>query len=469
MDDLQREIDLYAEYLNAISRTRLLFNTSEELVAFTDYKLAGTSFSKYGGNHLFAKRAAFEALDEMRVKSVDKDYHLKTVLEDYKKASDFYTRFKRHRYFCRNTDSYVELIEYCYGKRSSLTDSQLAADIGEMDNDSVTIADSIIPILILISTGIIPSYWNKKTHDADINADFATMVSFVMGMVEKSSEFSMQPVISKFRSQQDDEIPKNRFYLIRCFEIILLTLRQTASPVLMTQATNSIYFRTFKLDGIWKAEERDEYWRFEKFDDDLAYFAYRYMVTERDIWLFERYEVVFADAGSSVNSSFTSSEAIEDLVKYGDILPEHISLLAMEYDDPDSPSMLTFIYDGADGLDIACSLSLVKNVDENSNLAIHIKKGISIKPDKDYQLYTKAVAITNTHVYFPVQDDTAHYYKVPRTPDNNGLLLEDFCGIKSKSLIALGSGKNLIYYDVTDETARNNNGIEIVESIQIEK
>jgi hypothetical protein len=468
MDEVQKEIDQYADYLNAISRTRLLFNTSEELVAFTGYKLAGTTFSKYGGNHLFAKRAAFEALDEMRVKSVDKDYHLRIVLEDYKRASDFYTQFKRHRYFCNNTDSYVELIEYCYGKRMSLSDSQLATDIGEMDKGSVTIADSIIPILILISAGIIPSYWNKKAHDADINADFATMVTFVMEMVEKSSEFSMQPIISRFRAQQDDEIPKNRFYLIRCFEIILLTLRQRSSPELMTQATNNLCFRAFNIDGIWKAEEREEYWRFKRLDEDLAYYAYRYMVTDQEIWLYERYEVVFADAGKSVSSSFTSSDAIEDLVKNGEILPEHISLLAIEFDDPDSPSVLTLIYDGADGLDIACTLSLVKDVDEDSSLTTHIEKGISIKPDKDYQLYTKAVAITKTHVYYPVQDDGAHYYKVPRTPDNNGLLLEDFCGIKSKSLIALGSGKNLVFYDVTDETARNRNGIEIVESIQIE-
>ena len=51
MDEEQKEIDLYAEYLNAIARTRLLFNTGVELVAFTGYKATGTAFSKYGGNN----------------------------------------------------------------------------------------------------------------------------------------------------------------------------------------------------------------------------------------------------------------------------------------------------------------------------------------------------------------------------------------------------------------------------------
>ena len=51
MDEEQKEIDLYAEYLNAIARTRLLFNTTDELVAVTGYKATGTAFSKYGGNN----------------------------------------------------------------------------------------------------------------------------------------------------------------------------------------------------------------------------------------------------------------------------------------------------------------------------------------------------------------------------------------------------------------------------------
>ena len=51
MDEVQKKIDLYAEYLNAIARTRLLFNTGVELVAFTGYKATGTAFSKYGGNN----------------------------------------------------------------------------------------------------------------------------------------------------------------------------------------------------------------------------------------------------------------------------------------------------------------------------------------------------------------------------------------------------------------------------------
>ena len=32
-------------------------------------------------------------------------------MEDYKRASDFYTQFKRHRYFNNNSDSYVYLNE----------------------------------------------------------------------------------------------------------------------------------------------------------------------------------------------------------------------------------------------------------------------------------------------------------------------------------------------------------------------
>ena len=87
---------------------------------------------KSGGNNLLKKRSIFEALDATRVKTVDNDYYLKFVLEDYKRASDFYTQFKRHKYFNKNSDSYVELIEYYYGKRRSFSDSQLAADISKL-------------------------------------------------------------------------------------------------------------------------------------------------------------------------------------------------------------------------------------------------------------------------------------------------------------------------------------------------
>ena len=107
--DEQKEIDRYTDYLNAIARTGLLFNRSSELAAFTGYKPARTSFGKYGGNHLFPKRAAFDTLDATRVKTIDPDYSLSVLLEDYKAASDYYGRFKRHRYFSDNRDCYLAL------------------------------------------------------------------------------------------------------------------------------------------------------------------------------------------------------------------------------------------------------------------------------------------------------------------------------------------------------------------------
>lgn len=464
MVDTQREIDRFAGYLNAISRTRLLFNTTDELVDYTGYKPAATSFGKYGGNHLFAKRAAFEALDAMRVKAIDPGYSLLVLLDEYEKASKYYSKFKRHRYFANNYDSYLSLIEYYYGDNHDISDTQLAYDIREMEKDLVDESDSIVPILVLISLGIIPSYWNKKSYDADIETEFESMISFVMEMVSKSDVFSLQPVISRFRNQDDEDIPKTRFYLIRCFETILLTLRQTSSPIRLSEGTRQLQFAYIDIEGVWRTDKKNEFWRFHRIDDK-TFFAYRYYVSEREVWLYDRYELLFLLDTNGIIACLSSSEVIEDIVIRGAVLPVHQSFMDFDFDDIDSPTQIAFIDTGVNGLDVACTLFKLKEKEANTIIDEHLSKSISIKADKDYMVYSTASAITADYVFFPVPEAYGLYYRVPRSPEIHDIHLEELLVFMSKSLTVVGSPMNLVYYDVSSEEERKKHGIEITNNI----
>lgn len=464
MDDTQREIDRFAGYLNAIARTRLLFNTTEELVDYTGYKPAATSFGKYGGNHLFAKRAAFEALDAMRVKAVDPAYSLLVLLDEYEKASKYYSKFKRHRYFANNDDCYLALIEYYYADDHNISDTQLAYDIGEMEKDLVDESDSIVPILVLISLGIIPSYWNKKSCNADIEAEFEIMISFVMEMVAKSDVFSLQPVISRFRNQNDEDIPKTRFYLISCFETILLTLRQTSSPIRLSEGTRQLQFAYFDIEGVWRTDEKNEYWQFLRIDDKTFY-AYRFYITDREVWLYDRYELMFLLDTNGIIACLSSSDVIEDIVKRGGVLPVHQSFMDFDFDDVDSPAQIAFIDIGVNGLDVACTLCKLKEKEANIVIDEHLSKSISIKADKDYLVFSAAIAITADYVFFPVPERKELYYRVPRIPEIHEIPLEELLVLTSKSLTVVGSPTNLVYYDVSSEEERKKHGIEITDNI----
>lgn len=464
--DEQKEIDRYADYLNAIARTGLLFNRSSELADFTGYKPAQTSFGKYGGNHLFPKRAAFDTLDATRVKTIDPDYSLSVLLEDYKVASDYYARFKRHRYFSDNGDRYLALVEHFYGGRGEVPDKQLAIDIRVMEKDEVDETRSVVPLLIMMSLGVIPSYWNKRMSEADIETECQRMAGFVEEMVSRSEIFSYQPVLSRFKKFAEGGTGKNRISLIWWFEMILLCLFRTSSPSRLAEGFQNLRFADFDIEGVWQTKDAGEVWRFERISGQ-AFYAYQYRVTSSEVWLYNRYELMFMDEMDKIVACLMSSDAIDDIVKMGGILPMHQSFVRFTCDEQKQPQWMTMTDIGADELAVACTLVRLGKEDARLMLDEHLSRAIFLHPEKDYQVYSTAAAMTGDYLFFPVPGKEGLYYRVPRIDAFQGLLLESFLVITMKDRVIVGTGVNLIYYEVTTEAQRKKHGIDITEAILV--
>jgi len=308
-----------------------------------------------------------------------------------------------------------------------------------------------------------PSHY--YSDDVDIEKDFEEMVSFVIKMVSNSSNFSMQPIITRFRNIQDSGIPKTRFYLIRCFETILGVLYLYASPDRLAEGAKELQFYPIGLEGIWKADERNEYWKFVA-TSDIAFFAFRYSATENEIWLYDRYELLAMVDGDQLIAIVNSPDVIDDLLGSGHISPEHQSFLGMGYDDIDHPGQIELFDDGLDGLEIACTLTRLKEKEGLRLSKTRLEKAVSVNSYKEYELVSNAYALTYNWVFFPVPDQEGLYYRLPRTDGIYPLSLDDYLVLKTKEKIIIGSGANLVYFDVTTEEKRKKSHIIITDRIQ---
>ena len=292
------------------------------------------------------------------------------------------------------------------------------------------------------------------------------MVDFIEDMVSRSDVFAYQPIISRFKSFTLGRAAKTRFFLIRWFEVILLALSRTSSPFRLSKEFNKLQFVDFDIEGVWKTQAGDEVWRFERITDQ-SFYAYQYRVTDSPVWLYERFELMFMAEANKIIACLLSSDAIDDMVKRHRIHPKHQSFVRFRCDEQDPPQQIVLSDIGADELDVARTLVRLGKKEARQMMEEHLSQAISLNPEKDYQVFSTAVAMTTDYLFFPVPEEEGLYYRVPRIEELQDIPLESFVEVTTKDRVVVGTGVNLIYYEVTTEAQRKKHGIDITEGVLV--
>lgn len=256
----------YIELLNAISYSRLLWATKEQLVNHIGDKRLKEHSMKEEFDTVFMQRAVYKSLaDEIENKSNGR-INLAAIIENYKTASAFFNEKMGIRYFTNSKDKkqhIFDMLLYVYGNHHIPDEvkgklREVLSGIYDNDNKIQKVNAAILFLLLIHS---LPTYNSK--HDAtDIEKDFSNAIGYL-----KEWEMSDCAPIYKYEafigeaSKQDKRnvanfkrIPLlNRAMLIammqEIFDYIDVMLHIYISKKYIELRQKTLYFP--KIDGLW--------------------------------------------------------------------------------------------------------------------------------------------------------------------------------------------------------------------------
>jgi hypothetical protein len=481
------------DYLNAIDRTRLLFNTHDSLCEAMCYSTKTKHIGTIGGKNLILKKAMLAYLDAQYAKDVSPEIDLISLLEDYIQASEYVSKFHRQKYFIDNKekikDNFAPFIEYFCVGNTDCRDKQVLADLETMENEGVGLYNYTLPIMLLILWGVIPTFNTKTICDVeDIRGDGEQMFGIIEAVIKSSKVLRRFPVIDRYRKEFEDCIAKageisevgeeqtdftglpNRLRLIHSLSAILAVLYNNSSPETMIDTFDSIRFGCIDICGYWedvkingKGRNVDlpTLWYFES-EDNSIYNVKQVLQNEdgeRTVY-YRTYEMYVMDSGHLL---FIPKQAVEKILETGK-LPN------------DMQFMMTIDSRLENGVPVEIVLTCcsdnkwfesrtMRRITRNADCKKLFNSLRSCPQDFDYEFVDYAFAITEEHIYFSIPD-TDLFYKVPRTEHFENTDIYDLIMCKTKDCIFIGCPKTLKYIDVTDDTKLESKGISIVKCIR---
>lgn len=483
------------EYLNAIDRTRLLFNTHDSLCEAMCYSTKTKHIGTIGGKNIILKKAMLAYLDAQYAKDVSPEIDLISLLENYIQASEYVSKFHRQKYFKDNKekirDNFAPLVEYFCAGKTGCRDKQVLADLETMENEGVDPYNYTLPIMLLILWGIIPTFNTKKICDVDdIRSDGEQMFGIVEAVIKASEVLRRFPVIDRCRKEFEDCLAKaeeeqtdkddkqtdytglpNRLRLIHSLSEILTVLYNNSSPETMIDALDNSTFSCIDICGYWedvKINSKDKdgngdlptLWYFES-EDNFTYNVKQVLQNEYDErpQYYRTYEMYVID---NEHLLFVPKQAIEKIIETGK-LPNDMQFTVIIDCKLENGTPVEIVLTCCSDNKWFESRTLRK-ITRNAECRKLFNSLRSCPQDFNFEFVDYAFAITEEHIYFSVPD-TDLFYMVPRTEYFENTDIFDLIMCKTKDCIFIGCPKTLKYIDVTDETKLESKGISIVDRI----
>lgn len=456
----------HQDYLNGISRTRLLFNTDNELYQSLGYSEGTKTLGRIGGNNHFIKQAILSALDAVYAKRISSDLDLISLLTDYISASKYVAEFRRHKYFNSNTDGFAALIEFfCLGEIDN-SDKQLLADLEKMQHDYVDVSDYVLPIMLLILWDIIPSFQNKKDSGDvdDIRMDCERMFVKMDEALEHSSSLQRYAIVDRKRKELlESDVRPNRLMMIYSLSEILLVLYNNSSPGNLLEAVNDIQRAYLDINGYWEdveAEDQKTIWHFES--EDNGVYTVRQLLKDYNDRFYRKYEMTLFYDNDRILAVLVPSDGIGELVQKG-CLSEGMQVGATLCTSDDNEDIRD--------MELSCwsenrwlNTRRMRKIRDDASWIRHFNEINSITKKSDYEVTDRAFAITADYIYFKKKDSEL-LYKVPRIEAFLNAGIDDMIMLESEVSTAVGCPLNLTYLEVTTEEQMKQAGVSLVRSI----
>ena len=303
-------------YLDIIERTRLRYNTLEELGEVAEYSVkSGNGLSRKGGNSVFLKNAVLHELAYLAREHTDLE--LVEVLDVYIDCDELTERYER---VLQKQSVCQKLIRYFYAD-GKVTD-RLQPVVAEMGSEHV-------PILVLMALKALPRLSAKGGDVKDIKGDYERTFSLLYSTCQ-AVNLQTLPALS----QLEVEVRRNpermcRFHLIGVVNTILNVYGGISTPENLSRTNAEERTKQFipNLSGIWVEEEPSTvFWQFEKIANGHYLRQYTLDNEQRSL-TYTEYHVRFMDNGEEVLAIVMHPQLIRDIVKSALIPPEHAAFM----------------------------------------------------------------------------------------------------------------------------------------------
>ncbi len=318
-DELNRIID----YLRIIERTRLLYNSTEELAEKVGFSLnSGNGLVRMGGKSAFIKKGIFRELAYEVRESTGLD--LQEVIELYIQADVFLDKLgkkQKPEVVCH------QLISCFYGDAETV---EAAARI----NDKLEARH--VPLLVLLLLGILPRISSKKGDVENIGDDYHKVFQLMRETVCNNIPVKVLPAL-----MQMEEIARKHPENMRRIDLI-----STVNTILNAYGSMSTRIRLIMsnmdmmenseyppIEGIWTEDDASTvFWQFEQITN--GFFLYHWILNkEKHELRYKRYFIRFIREEEGVWAAVLDPRNIASVISGKPTPNEYIAYLDFEWSD----------------------------------------------------------------------------------------------------------------------------------------
>lgn len=446
------------EYLNIIDRSRLLYNSSDELSKVVKFKVIKNGLARIGGQSEFMKKAVLSMLSRIARRQCD-GLNLEEVVEAYVEADDFIDKYSSQ---IKKRDVVGNLIDYFY-LGTPLPEGCESFSRGKISRKHV-------PLLILLFSKALPRIKEKGGDVTDIRQAYEQ----TLDLISNSLHFKDIPPMETLPSMEMmKDIIRNhpekmcRIHLISMVNYILTEFQGLCSHENRVEIGKLIYRQLADLNikGIWTAKDTTSpFWLFDKIH--TGYNLYKCIPDSANKILHTtKYFAQFFDNGSLRKAVIIHPEAVKYMYENLPV-PNHLFSYFI-YNIRDEGNCIEFTPQ-SDCLSHVNLKKLYKRPKEERDYFLNfINNYTEQEAFPDYKFQICLSAITEDYLY--VKNPDGGYYKIPVTLDKCLKLVQmtDSVGItqnEGKTYLAFGDQYNLLY-DISTPDKLKALGITVVDHI----
>lgn len=261
----------YLEWLNVIAKTRLIFNTSDELENYLDNHNITANGMKRAYPTEQKQRSTFNDLYMYVRKMSDCSIKLDRFMKDYEKASDFYRKRLSRRI---NPEKIAAaILRHFYSSEDDNCSKSLLGIVEEIENEDIDM--TMIVMMLLNALG---GYDSKGGDLTDFSERYDTVMNLLEEFTKECPYFEKIPALTEAMHEKG----KTRIILYKHVETILSLFSSYNSSTDIMELSEIIKQKRIPLniEGFWNEcggrADRTDFWMIEDTIDEGLYFATKY-------------------------------------------------------------------------------------------------------------------------------------------------------------------------------------------------
>lgn len=445
----KKDLEQVCNNLRIIERTRLLYNTNEELGKAVGFSIAsGNGLSRMGGRSLFMKDAIFRELAFMAKEHTELD--LQSVVEAYKDVDAFVDRYGQRLH---GDGVQAQIVDIYFG--SGEVPEELAFVRKHLE-------DRHVALILLMLTGCLPRLSARSGDVEDIDKDYQRTFALMRKVCDNVILQELPAISLQEHELEAHPERKSRLHLIYMTDQILNAYGTISTQQRLSLANRELAYSRVsppEIEGIWT--ENDSYtafWQFEEVNN--GYNLYHYTLKDNQQTLaYTRYFISFYEEESDqVLAVVLHPRSTRHIVKGQPIPKMYIAYFRFVMCDDGlslSPKRTDDRWLGISHLRKSSHADYFKSMLNDGS-----RKLVNECPEGDYTFNCCLAALTADDIYIDCPD--GGYYKIPKSL--NDVLCDvqfgDSVGIvafEGSQYIAFDD-KNL-YYDISTEEKMREQGI----------